>query len=93
MYHALALVLVGILRHWGHGRYLVWSGTLFAVGIVVFSGSLYALAATGAGWWGAVTPVGGLCLLGGWASLALGARTDQTPLPSGAPRARDRSDG
>ena len=42
------------------------AGVLFATGIVVFSGSLYALALTGVRMWGAVTPVGGLCFLAGW---------------------------
>ena len=39
---------------------------------MLFSGSLYVLALTGVTWWGAVTPVGGVLLLAGWASLALG---------------------
>ena len=43
---------------------------LFLIGIVVFSGSLYLLAVTNLRWLGAITPLGGLCLLGGW--LALG---------------------
>jgi uncharacterized membrane protein YgdD (TMEM256/DUF423 family) len=42
---------------------------LFAGGIVLFSGSLYALAVTGRRAWGAVTPFGGACLLLGWAML------------------------
>lgn len=45
----------------------------FVAGTVVFSGSLYLLVATGAKWWGAVTPIGGLLLLAGWASLAISA--------------------
>lgn len=46
-------------------------GTLFAAGIVVFSGSLYALSITGAHALGAVTPVGGLLFMAGWVTLAL----------------------
>ncbi|MGI9114299.1 MAG: DUF423 domain-containing protein [Chthoniobacterales bacterium] len=42
---------------------------LFLAGIVLFSGSLYALAATGASWLGPITPLGGLCFLAGWAWL------------------------
>jgi uncharacterized membrane protein YgdD (TMEM256/DUF423 family) len=49
------------------------SGILFAVGIVVFSGSLYTLALTGIRWLGAITPIGGACFLTGWAMLALAA--------------------
>lgn len=45
------------------------AGWLFVAGVVLFSGSLYLLAMTGTRRWGVVTPVGGLCLLGGWASL------------------------
>jgi uncharacterized membrane protein YgdD (TMEM256/DUF423 family) len=51
------------------------AGWLFIAGIVLFSGSLHVLALTDARRWGAVTPVGGLCLLAGWAALALSALT------------------
>ena len=51
------------------------AGWLFVAGIVLFSGSLYALALTGRRSLGAVTPVGGLCFLAGWALLALSAAT------------------
>ena len=44
---------------------------LFVAGIMIFSGSLYILAFTGIRWLGAITPIGGLCLLGGWLSLAV----------------------
>lgn len=47
---------------------------LFAAGIVIFSGSLYILAVTDMRWLGAITPVGGLCLLGGWLWLAILSR-------------------
>jgi len=43
---------------------------LIGAGIVVFSGSLYALAVTNVKWLGAITPLGGLCLLAGWLALA-----------------------
>lgn len=52
-------------------------GVMFA-GIVIFSGSLYALALTGAKWLGAVTPIGGLAFIAAWAMVALAAyRTGQ----------------
>jgi uncharacterized membrane protein YgdD (TMEM256/DUF423 family) len=51
----------------------LWAGWLFTAGILVFSGSLYLLALTGARWWGAVTPVGGLCFLLGWIAFIWGA--------------------
>jgi uncharacterized membrane protein YgdD (TMEM256/DUF423 family) len=47
---------------------------LFGVGIVIFSGSLYLLALTNVKWLGAITPLGGLCLLGGWLALAFKPR-------------------
>ena len=47
-----------------------WAGTLFALGVLLFSGSLYLLVWTGVTTWGAVTPFGGLALLAGWVALA-----------------------
>jgi uncharacterized membrane protein YgdD (TMEM256/DUF423 family) len=47
---------------------------LFVAGIVLFSGSLYALGLTGAGAFGAITPLGGLAFLAGWVMVVLGAR-------------------
>ena len=53
--------------------------TLFALGVLVFSGSLYLLAITGVTQLGAVTPIGGLCLLAAWALLALEAAPMRRP--------------
>src|SRR5687767_13565305 len=50
---------------------------LFAAGILVFSGSLYLLAITNVKILGAITPIGGLCLLGGWLTLAFQPRGNQ----------------
>ena len=74
--HALALVLVALVAERRPGRLAAAAGWLFTAGIVLFSGSLYALALTGTRAWGAVTPLGGLCFLAGWALLAavLGGR-------------------
>jgi uncharacterized membrane protein YgdD (TMEM256/DUF423 family) len=47
-----------------------WAGALFALGIVLFSGSLYLLVWTGVTTWGAVTPLGGVAFLAGWIALA-----------------------
>jgi uncharacterized membrane protein YgdD (TMEM256/DUF423 family) len=52
---------------------LRWSGILFTVGIIIFSGSLYVLSITGIRWLGAITPLGGLAFLAGWLLLARGA--------------------
>ncbi len=72
MYHALALLAVALLAARG-GRPATASGWCFLAGIVVFSGSLYLLAVTGTRWLGAITPLGGLALLAGWALLAVAA--------------------
>ena len=70
-YHSLALLAVGIiaLNH-PQAALLRSSGWLFTLGIVVFSGSLYVLSFSGLRWLGAVTPIGGLAFIAGWACLA-----------------------
>jgi uncharacterized membrane protein YgdD (TMEM256/DUF423 family) len=69
MYHALALLLVAALAERLPPRLASAASSSFALGIVVFSGSLYALALTGIRAFGAVTPVGGAAFLVGWACL------------------------
>jgi uncharacterized membrane protein YgdD (TMEM256/DUF423 family) len=72
MYHVFALLVVSAaIGHLGNARLLVLAGWLFFGGILLFSGSLYALALTGTRILGAITPVGGLLFLAGWACLAL----------------------
>lgn len=73
MYHALALFAAAWVATRVHGVLPVVAGWAFVVGSVVFSGSLYALALTGQRWLGAVTPVGGVAFLVGWAALAVAA--------------------
>ncbi len=73
MVHALAIVAVGLLASRspsGAANAAAWA---FVVGTIVFSGSLYALAWTGLRGLGAVTPIGGLAFLAGWALLAVAA--------------------
>lgn len=72
MYHALALVFAALAYERWVTPQLGWAGWLFIAGTIIFSGSLYLLALTGTRWLGAVTPLGGLCFLAGWASLAWG---------------------
>lgn len=69
MYHALA-IFVAVYAHGRWGGSALAAGWLFVAGTVIFSGSLYALALTGVRWLGAITPLGGLCFLVGWALLA-----------------------
>ena len=71
-WHALTLLGVGLLLLRGASGWLNASGLLFAVGIVLFSGSLYALALSGIRVLGAITPLGGLLFLAGWACLLVG---------------------
>jgi uncharacterized membrane protein YgdD (TMEM256/DUF423 family) len=73
MYHALALLLVAALMVRIDGRLLTIAGWSFTAGIVVFSGTLYVLALTGITVLGAITPIGGLAFLVGWACLAAAA--------------------
>lgn len=72
MYHALALVAVAFAMKY-IGTYASAAGWMFTIGSVFFSGSLYALSTSGLTWLGAITPIGGLLFLGGWASLIIGA--------------------
>ena len=65
MYHALGLLAVAFAL--GQGRSASTAGWAMLAGIVLFSGSLYALALTGIRPVGAITPLGGLCFLAGWA--------------------------
>ncbi len=76
MYHVFALLIVGLaIGRTGPARLLTVAGWSFVAGILIFSGSLYALALTGATTLGAITPIGGLGFLIGWALLgAWGAK-------------------
>ena len=70
-YHSLALLAVGLLALSQPQTVLLKSsGWLFFIGILIFSGSLYLLSITGHRWLGAVTPLGGLSFIAGWACLA-----------------------
>ena len=84
MYHGLGLLALA----WAVGRWperrLATAAWLLLAGTIIFSGSLYLLALTGARWFGAVTPFGGVALIAGWGVaawrlLAVGER------PAGGP--------
>lgn len=71
-YHALGLIAVGLVAtHLPDSSLLTISGWLMLAGIVLFSGSLYALSTTGIGWLGAVTPIGGVCFIAAWVLLVI----------------------
>lgn len=65
-YHSIALLILGVVA----GRYeninFKWVKNLFLLGIIIFSGSLYALSLTNIGVLGAITPIGGACFIIGW---------------------------
>ena len=67
-YHALALVLIGMLvqNMPANAKILSYSGYSFLVGVLIFSGSLYAICFTGITKFGAIAPIGGLALIIGW---------------------------
>ena len=72
VYHALGLLAVGVLAlHLPETALLRWAGILLAVGVLVFSGSLYALSLSGIRGLGAITPFGGVALIAGWLLLAI----------------------
>lgn len=74
-YHGLGLLAVAfVASRVADSAQVRWAGRLMAVGIVLFCGSLYALALTGMTALGAVAPFGGASFIAAWALLALGAR-------------------
>lgn len=76
-YHSLALVFVALLgTNYPDSTKLKWSAGLFAVGIVLFSGSLYLLSLSGIRWLGMITPLGGVSFIIGWLILAFFAARD-----------------
>ena len=81
MYHALALVALGALAGRLPPRAITLSGSLFTLGILLFSGSLYLLVLTGTRPLGSIlTPIGGSCFIAGWLWLAVSAwRTVRMP--------------
>ena len=83
MYHALGLLAVGLLAQARPSGLLQGAGVAMLVGIVLFSGSLYALALSGVRALGAITPLGGLGFLAGWLLLALAAWRGGAPLGGG----------
>ena len=72
--HAVAVLgLAAVAGRPGSSRMIPAAGWCFVVGVVVFSGSLYVMSLTGQRWLGAITPIGGLGMLAGWALVAAAA--------------------
>src|SRR5262245_29397043 len=84
LFHSLGLFAAAWVSSRSPSKAARMAGWLLGAGIVLFSGSLYALSLTGAKGLGAVTPFGGLAFLAGWALLALAAtRIGAPPVSSG----------
>lgn len=73
MYHALAILAVGLVQVKIDHPMLSVAGWCFVVGTVIFSGTLYALSITGVRVLGMITPVGGAIFILGWAAMAYSA--------------------
>ncbi|HZB12187.1 MAG TPA: DUF423 domain-containing protein [Chryseolinea sp.] len=71
-YHALALLATGLTMTQSSGKALRYSSLSFVLGVIIFSGSLYGLCFTGVRMLGAITPLGGVFFILGWALLAIG---------------------
>jgi uncharacterized membrane protein YgdD (TMEM256/DUF423 family) len=70
-YHALGLLLIGLIGFHIKSKYLSRAGLLIIIGIILFSGSLYVLTLSGIKVIGAITPIGGLSFVAGWIFLAI----------------------
>lgn len=73
MTHSLAILMLVILYRVWPNQWLIWGAMAMAVGIVLFSGSLYLLALTQIKWFGPITPLGGLCFIAGWICIIVAA--------------------
>lgn len=74
MYHAIGLMIVALLaERTGASKLLRTGANLLIAGVIVFSGSLYALALSGVGVLGAITPIGGAAFIAGWICVAAAA--------------------
>jgi uncharacterized membrane protein YgdD (TMEM256/DUF423 family) len=73
MYHALALVLVGLLARQMPSRLWDVAAVLFIVGVLVFSGMLYAWVLTSVKTFAMIVPLGGLAMIAGWVVLTIAA--------------------
>ncbi len=69
MYHALGLILIGLVGFHYNAEIIQLPAVLISVGILIFSGSLYLLVFSGLRWMGAITPIGGIFLVAGWSLL------------------------
>ena len=73
MYHAFALIAAAWLMRETGSIWAAWAGIIIVVGIIIFSGSLYALSISGIRILGAITPIGGVAMMVGWVMLIVAA--------------------
>jgi len=85
MYHALAIAAISSLGGRVSGRWPAIVVGFFLAGVIIFSGSLYLLAVTGAKWLGMITPIGGVAFLVGWLLLCVVAFKHREVLPKNPP--------
>lgn len=71
-YHAIALILLGILMMQQNHPFFQYAGYSFIIGVIIFSGSLYVLCLSGITKFGMITPMGGVLMIAGWVFLMLG---------------------
>jgi uncharacterized membrane protein YgdD (TMEM256/DUF423 family) len=76
-FHALGLILIGVLQNSSQRHCHKIAGAFMLAGIALFSGSLFVLSLSGLKWLGMITPFGGVCFLAAWLILALGYLTKQ----------------
>lgn len=77
--HALGLLAIGLLMRSSASRLLAWSARLVIAGVLLFSGSIYAIVFGAPRSLGAITPLGGACLMAGWVLFALAAWREVAP--------------
>lgn len=70
-YHALGLLLTGLIGFHIKSKLIGWAAVFLTVGIILFSGSLYLLTLSGIKALGAITPLGGVSFIAGWICLTL----------------------
>ena len=70
MYHALGILLMGVVSFYLTEKLVSIPAYFLILGIIIFSGSLFLLVFTNLKWFGAITPIGGLCLIIGWLLIA-----------------------
>ncbi len=87
VYHAIAILITGILFHHFPNKKILYAGYFFLAGIILFSGSLYLLTffkaqgVVGMSGIGIITPIGGLMFLTGWLLMVLGISRSESAIP------------